>query len=601
MEEELDPDIIKATQGSLGKYIKRPPLTDKLLKKPPFRFLHDIVTSIIKNTGFFDGLFEEGELKSENVKDRESKIVFLNKVISVVASTTGKSLLVKPSKIVSGQEPDKTNELLQCIALALDKKLSSDDAVRQYKETLKQENKSKETKVVKKNQQAKKLTSSQSTEKLIKNDKNDSLLSNKTKQKDQTKKESPPKRTSTQSSNINPMKSSSKTGPNKNKQEINKQSKISVSKNNISNVVNSSGKQNSFHTDDNSKAPELTQNDKNNEVSNVDDSIISKTETESDNNESKISIHNEDTNVTEDSKDTNQDEKEENVTEKKIIQDTVKISNKDDIKTVNADTAINDHEINKKSDDSDNKNATINVQKTNDNLNSEQIKPDVNVKRPPSVRPSSSRPSAPRLKDKHENVINSNENIIVGKVTIIPESTPEEDDDNSIVIVDNTQGTTDYQNQGGELHQRGHLVQQILDAQKEFSQTSGKTEIEWQFGVQKSRDIVNEEIEQLRFNIQALSRVANPLGKLLDHIQEDVEVMRQELHQWTNTYEDASKELLKQRAANEESLFPLHNKIKQLDLDIAEKQEKINDLKIIIHKNAFRIEKLLANGQRQFL
>lgn len=142
---------------------------------------------------------------------------------------------------------------------------------------------------------------------------------------------------------------------------------------------------------------------------------------------------------------------------------------------------------------------------------------------------------------------------------------------------------------------------------------------------------MNEEIEQLRFNIQALSRVANPLGKLLDHIQEDVEVMRQELHQWTNTYEDASKELLKQRAlvtihiyvknfetcikngiekrnnikyffrANEESLFPLHNKIKQLDLDIAEKQEKINDLKIIIHKNAFRIEKLLANGQRQFL
>lgn len=46
MEEELDPDIIKETQGSLGKYIKRPPLTDKLLKKPPFRFLHDIVTSV---------------------------------------------------------------------------------------------------------------------------------------------------------------------------------------------------------------------------------------------------------------------------------------------------------------------------------------------------------------------------------------------------------------------------------------------------------------------------------------------------------------------------------------------------------------------------
>lgn len=70
---------------------------------------------------------------------------------------------------------------------------------------------------------------------------------------------------------------------------------------------------------------------------------------------------------------------------------------------------------------------------------------------------------------------------------------------------------------------------------------------EWQFGAQKAREAVNQEIEQLRFNIQALSRVTNPLGKLLDHIQEDVEVMRQELHQWMKTYEEASKELQKEK------------------------------------------------------
>lgn len=46
MEKELDPEVIKATQNSLGKFVKRPPLTDKLLKKPPFRFLHDIVTTV---------------------------------------------------------------------------------------------------------------------------------------------------------------------------------------------------------------------------------------------------------------------------------------------------------------------------------------------------------------------------------------------------------------------------------------------------------------------------------------------------------------------------------------------------------------------------
>lgn len=46
MEKEVGPDVIKATQASLGKYVKRPPLSEKLLRKPPFRFLHDIVLAV---------------------------------------------------------------------------------------------------------------------------------------------------------------------------------------------------------------------------------------------------------------------------------------------------------------------------------------------------------------------------------------------------------------------------------------------------------------------------------------------------------------------------------------------------------------------------
>jgi TRAF3-interacting protein 1 len=41
---EIDGSIVKRTQETLGKYVKRPPLTEKLLLRPPFRFLHDIVT-----------------------------------------------------------------------------------------------------------------------------------------------------------------------------------------------------------------------------------------------------------------------------------------------------------------------------------------------------------------------------------------------------------------------------------------------------------------------------------------------------------------------------------------------------------------------------
>ena len=73
--------LIKRTQDQLGKFVKKPPLTEKLLSKPPFRFLHDVITAIMKsNPGLFEGLYTDEEMHSENVKDREGKIQYLEKV-----------------------------------------------------------------------------------------------------------------------------------------------------------------------------------------------------------------------------------------------------------------------------------------------------------------------------------------------------------------------------------------------------------------------------------------------------------------------------------------------------------------------------------------
>ncbi len=40
------PALVDETIKSLGKYIKKPALNEKHLSKPPFRFLHDIVTEV---------------------------------------------------------------------------------------------------------------------------------------------------------------------------------------------------------------------------------------------------------------------------------------------------------------------------------------------------------------------------------------------------------------------------------------------------------------------------------------------------------------------------------------------------------------------------
>ncbi|XP_061316148.1 TRAF3-interacting protein 1 [Pezoporus flaviventris] len=122
--------VVRLTQESLGRVIRKPPLTDRLLSKPPFRYLHDVITEVIRVTGFMKGLYTDFELKSDNVKDKDAKISFLQKAIDAVVMVTGEPLSVKPARVVAGHEPEKTNEFLQAIGKCCLNKLSSDAAVK---------------------------------------------------------------------------------------------------------------------------------------------------------------------------------------------------------------------------------------------------------------------------------------------------------------------------------------------------------------------------------------------------------------------------------------------------------------------------------------
>lgn len=83
--EPLDPAVIQKTRDTLGKIITKPPLTDKLLSRPPFRYLHDIVTEVIRTTGFLEGLYSAEELNVNNIQDKEQKLKFLQKAVDAVS------------------------------------------------------------------------------------------------------------------------------------------------------------------------------------------------------------------------------------------------------------------------------------------------------------------------------------------------------------------------------------------------------------------------------------------------------------------------------------------------------------------------------------
>ncbi|KAH9399830.1 TRAF3-interacting protein 1 [Tyrophagus putrescentiae] len=123
--ETVNPRLLKSNIDLLARVTKKPNMvTEKALSRPPFKFLHDLVTLIVKTTGYLRGLFTEDEFNFEYVKDsKESKLAFLDKLIDAIGFINGKGVDVKSAKIVAGSEVEKTNKLLNELAKAvLDKK-----------------------------------------------------------------------------------------------------------------------------------------------------------------------------------------------------------------------------------------------------------------------------------------------------------------------------------------------------------------------------------------------------------------------------------------------------------------------------------------------
>lgn len=77
------------------------------------------------------GLYSQEELDGAFIKaSKENKLLFLNKLIVIVGIAVGDQLSVKANKIAAGVEAERTNELLQALAKAINIKPDNDECVK---------------------------------------------------------------------------------------------------------------------------------------------------------------------------------------------------------------------------------------------------------------------------------------------------------------------------------------------------------------------------------------------------------------------------------------------------------------------------------------
>eukprot|EP01028_Stygiella_incarcerata_P008321 TRINITY_DN3610_c0_g2_i1.p1 TRINITY_DN3610_c0_g2~~TRINITY_DN3610_c0_g2_i1.p1 ORF type:complete len:635 (+),score=257.29 TRINITY_DN3610_c0_g2_i1:158-2062(+) len=106
------------TARLLGEIISKPKMTQKHLSRPPFRYIFDIFSSIVEETGFGKGLLTEEELDSGNYKSKEMKVQFLTKVMDLVGIALNMHVPARALKVVAGLDADDTNTFLQMLSEA---------------------------------------------------------------------------------------------------------------------------------------------------------------------------------------------------------------------------------------------------------------------------------------------------------------------------------------------------------------------------------------------------------------------------------------------------------------------------------------------------
>ncbi|XP_021944943.1 TRAF3-interacting protein 1 isoform X4 [Folsomia candida] len=633
---------IKQTQDLLGKYVKKPPLSEKNLSRPPFRFLHDVTTSVINGTGFMNGVFDPNELDSNNMSSREAKTEFMRKLITAVNEATGEDVPVKISKVLSGHEPEKTNILLQALARAIQKFKSGNDSKPPAKTTAPTKVKSNEVMGVSKTNADKKSENkpAASTKPDTKN------FAGKKPALPPAKKPSGTKAVDTTKTNKKPDGSnrnaggSSTTTQKKNLDseqalggllQPGRRKSVAEEISEIMGTTNSEGIKESQNLDNvpvvekfasdstvaNSTSSSLKrQNSSISKVGQVNrDSNSSRNELPDDMIPVELNMHertpannlNEDTLLLSAPVGQSGDPGHHDKINEDIFSSSAPLENKKPVEVQGTNLEYDEGVQTTKNDQSSSNTVQTRTYAGADRLSSA---------RPPSARPAPPRPKTSLFRDAEE----SNYRPPTGKVTnVLLDNSDIDEDDNFVVReaavaqgpglggVDETPELAlatgiklDVDSALEELapEDRGLLVDQILETQRQLENRDGganKKDLGNDLGIGKSRETSKAEIEKLKNLLQECARNANPLGKLLDYVREDIDAMQKEVAKWREESRSLDSDLLAAKRMAEAALQPIHQELTEVEARVQDKEDAIAATKMSVIRLQERIEKIL-NG-----
>ncbi|XP_073330282.1 TRAF3-interacting protein 1 isoform X2 [Pagrus major] len=611
--------VVKKTQDTLGKVIKKPPLTEKLLSKPPFRYLHDIFSEVIRTTGFMKGLFGENEMKSDNVKDKDAKIVYLQKAIDVVMLVSGEPLAAKPARIVAGHEPEKTNELLQAIAKCCLNKMSSEDAVKRVLAGEKVDIKNKAStsrSQDKENREGRERHLDREERKKI----TERSGSRDQKDPDQPKEQESRRRDGEKEHHRDRERSDKHHRSDQDRQT--KDRDKDKSRDRERDKDKDKGRTKDRDKEKDREREKDKERDKDREKTRERDSHRDRERDKEKRRDKERHKEGEERNKSGESGNSKARVSEEpqqkpspeelGKTAKPVpaSDSPARIPRPSSAKGQRRRPKLGGQEESDSEGDGDAQLAQRPSPLENGDAPGSSVPSDMASRRIP--RPSSARPAPPRVKRQESGTdVAPAERLSSAKPSapVIMDGkklSEDEEDDEQFVVEEAVPPPSDAPEMemvpAQELDsedKHGGLVKKILETKKDYelspsSPKSKEQNVVSEAARKKERDMVTREIERLRSSIQTVCRSTLPLGKIMDYIQEDMDAMQAELNTWRRENKEHAQALLQEQRATDKAVEPLKVELAELEQLIKDQQDKICAVRSNILKNEEKIQKMVT-------